>query len=324
MADRARRSRVLVTGAAGFVGRALASHLFAAGYDVRGLVRRETELGAGIETRLVADAAEAAERHGALENVDAVVHLAARVHRTEETGEEFLHDYVEDNATTTERVAQAAARAGIGRLIFVSSVKVHGEDGERPCVENDPTRPTDAYGISKLRAEQALAKVRAETGLATVILRPPLIYGPGVKANFRTLLRFADSPLPLPLGGIDGNRRSYLFVGNLLSAIRTVLTRPEALGRTYLARDGEDVSTSALIARLRAALGRPRRLVPVPVALISAAATMTGRRAIVEPLTGSRRVDDSRIRRELDWRPPYTLDQGLAATASWFRARGAQ
>jgi nucleoside-diphosphate-sugar epimerase len=302
----------------------LVRDLFAHGYDVRGLVRRETELGAGIETRRVADAAEAAERNGALDDVDVLVHLAARVHRTDEAGDDFLDRYVEDNATATRRLAIAASRAGVERLIFVSSVKVHGDDGERPCAEDDPTRPTDAYGISKLRAEKALAEVRTETGLATVVLRPPLIYGPEVKANFRTLLRLADTPLPLPLGGIEGNRRSYLFLGNLLSAVRKVLTEPAAVGRTYLVRDGEDVSSTALIARLRAVLGRPRRLVPVPAALISAAASITGRGAIVEPLTGSRRINDSRIRAELRWRPPYTLDQGLAATASWFRAHRAR
>ncbi len=317
-------TRVLVTGAGGFIGRALARELFAAGFDVRGLVRRETDLGAGIETRLVADATEAAEHHGALEDVDAVVHLAARVHRTEETGDKFLDRYVEDNAQATRRLALAAARAGVARLIFVSSVKVYGDDGGRPCAEDDPTRPTDAYGISKLHAEQGLAEVRAETGLATVVLRPPLIYGPRVKANFRTLLRLADTPLPLPLGGIEGNRRSYLFLGNLLSAVRKALTEPAAAGRTYLVRDGEDVSTTALITRLRAALGRPRRLVRVPVSVISAAASTIARGAIVEPLTGSRRIDDSRIRRELDWRPNYTLDQGLAATAAWFRTRRAR
>ncbi len=312
-------TRVLVTGAGGFIGRALVGNLVAAGHDVRGLVRQETELGSGIEVRLVTDAIDAAERHGALENIDVVVHLAARVHRTEETGDEFVDRYVEDNATATRRLALAAARAGVERLIFASSVKVHGDDGERRFVEDDPTRPDDAYGISKLRAEQALSEVCAETGLATVVLRPPLVYGPGVKANFGTLLRLADSSLPLPLGGIDQNRRSYLYLGNLLSAVRRALTEPAALGRTYLVSDGEDVSTTALVARLRAAFGRKRRLVPVPVAMLSAAASIVARRAVIEPLTGSRRIDNSRIRRELDWRPNYTLDQGLAATAAWFR-----
>ncbi len=317
-------TRVLITGAGGFVGRALVGELVAAKYDVRGLVRRETELGAGVETRLVADATEAAEHHGALEDVDVVVHLAARVHQTDQSGDEFLDRYVEDNATATRRLALAAASAGVDRLIFVSSVKVHGDGGDRPCTEDDPAQPDDAYGISKLRAEQALSEVGAETGLATVVLRPPLVYGPHVKANFATLLRLADSPLPLPLGGIDHNRRSYLYVGNLVSAVRKVLTEPKAVGRTYLVGDGEDVSTTELVARLRSAFGRKRRLVPVPVAMMSAAASMTGRSAIIEPLTGSRRIDDSRIRRELGWRPSYTLDQGLAATAAWFRASRAR
>ena len=176
-------------------------------------------------------------------------------------------------------------------MIFVSSMKVHSNVGGRPYTEDDPTQPNDAYGISKLRAEQALAEVRAESDLATVILRPPLVYGPGVKAHFGTLLRLADSSLPLPLGGIDQNRSSYLYLGNLLSAVRKVLSEPAAAGRTYLVSDGEDVSTTALVARLRAAFGRKRRLVPVPQAMLSAAATIVAGRSIVEPLTGSRRID---------------------------------
>lgn len=312
-------AHVLVTGAGGFVGGALVRDLVAAGHDVSGLVRRETSLGHGVAVRIVDDAIDAAENHGSLEGVDVVVHLAARVHRTEEAGDEFLDRYVEDNASVTRRLALAAARAGVERFIFVSTVKVYGDDGDRPCSEDDLPRPDDAYGISKLRAEQALAEVREETGLATVVLRPPLIYGPGVKANFRTLLKLADSPLPLPLGGIGNNRRSYLYLGNLLSAIRAVLNEPQAIGRTYLVSDGEDISTAELVARLRAAFGRKRRLIPVPLPILSAAASIVGKKAIIEPLTGSRRIDDSRIRHELNWQPPYTLDQGLAATAAWFR-----
>jgi len=317
-------TRVLVTGAGGFIGRALVGDLVAAAYDVRGLVRRETELGANVETRLVSDVAEAAEHHGLLEDIDVVIHLAARVHQTDEFGENFVERYVEANATATRRLAIAAAKAGVDRLIFISSVKVHSDDGDWPCTEDNATNPEDAYGISKLRAEQALSEVRAKTGLSTVVLRPPLVYGPGVKANFATLLRLADSPLPLPLGGINQNRRSYLYLGNLLSAIHKALTETEAVGRTYLVSDGEDISTTTLVARLRSMFGRNQRLIPVPVAILSAGASIFGRQAIVEPLTGSRRIDDSRIRRELDWHPTYSLDQGLAATAAWFRSWRAQ
>jgi len=312
-------TRVLVTGAGGFIGRALVNDLVSTAYNVRGLVRRETQLGANVETRLIADTAEAAEHHGILDDIDVVVHLAGRVHRTDESGDKCVERYVEDNATTTRRLAFAAARAGVDRLIFISSVKVHGDGGHRLYTEDDPTQPEDAYGISKLRAEQELSKVRAKTGLPTVVLRPPLVYGPGVKANFATLLRLADSPLPLPLGSIDQNRRSYLYLGNLLTAVHKALTKPEAVGRTYLVSDGEDVSTTELVTRLRSTLGRNRRLVPVPVAILSAAASIFARQAIIGPLTGTRQIDDSRIRHELDWRPTYTLDQGLAATASWFR-----
>lgn len=313
-------TRILVTGAGGFVGRALVRRLQAEGREVRGTVRRKIDLGPGIETRVVADLADDCRRDWFFQDIDAVVHLAARVHRMNESGTGELDAYLRDNTETTRLLAEAASAAGVRRLVFLSSIKAGGEETLVPYTEDTPPKPEDAYGISKWRAEQELAEISAKTGLETVILRPPLVYGPGVGANFRALLRITDSPLPLPIGGLDGNRRSLIYCANLTDAIGRALEHPDAAGKTFMVRDGEDVSTAGLARRLRAALGRPARIVPVPVALLKTMAGVAGRNTVIRRLAGSLCVDDSRIRRDLDWQPPFTLDQGLAATAAWYRA----
>jgi len=312
-------TRILVTGAAGFVGRALCRALAAGGIEVSGAVRAGGDIGGGVETRIIGDLRDAVKTPEFLNGIDCVVHAAARVHQMDKTGPEELDSYLRDNTETTRRLAESAVTAGVRRLVFLSSIKANGEETATPYTENTPPRPEDAYGISKLQAEQALGEIAAATGLETVILRPPLIYGPGVRANFLSLLRLADSPIPLPLGGLNRNARSLLYLGNLLSAIRCTLDHPDAAGRTYLLRDGDDPSTAMLVRKLRQALGRPARLMPVPASLIGAAARVAGRGAVMRRINGSLTVDDTAIRHELGWRPPFTLDQGLAATAAWFR-----
>jgi nucleoside-diphosphate-sugar epimerase len=207
----------------------------------------------------------------------------------------------------------------VARFVFLSSVKVNGEatSGE-PVTEDDTPAPEDAYATSKWEAEQALAEASGG-GIETVVLRTPLVYGPGVKANFLSLLKLCDTALPLPLGGIDGNRRSLIYLGNLADALRRALVHGAAAGRTYLVRDREDVSTAGLVRRIRRALGRPPRLVTVPTGALRAALAVTGRRAAADRLLGSLAVDAGRIDRELGWTPPYTMDQGLHATVSWYR-----
>ncbi len=311
--------RVMVTGAGGFVGRALARSLAVAGHEVRAVVRRPTGLGAGIELRIIDDIAACGEIPGLFDGIDVVVHAAARVHRMNESGTDALDAYLRDNTETTRVVAETAAGAGVGRLVFLSSIKAGGEETPSPYTEDTPPAPEDAYGISKWRAEQELAEISAKTGLEIVILRPPLVYGPGVSANFHALMRLADTPLPLPIGGLDGNRRSLIYSANLIDAITRVLDHPGAAGETFMVRDGEDVSTAELARRLRAVLGRPARLVPVPATLLKTMAGMVGKATVMRRLAGSLCVDDSRIRHALGWRPPYTLDQGLAATAAWYR-----
>jgi nucleoside-diphosphate-sugar epimerase len=307
---------VLVTGANGFVGRALCAALAAAGRGVRHAERRMDAASAGAVA--IGDIGPDTDWSTALDGVGCIVHLAARTHVLRETAGDALAAYRRINVAGTERLARAAAARGARRLVFLCSVKVNGEaTDERPYNEEDAPRPEDAYGISKTEAERALAGIAAETGLEITVLRPPLVYGPGVKGNFLRLMRLVARGVPLPLGAID-NRRSFIYLGNLVDAIMRALDTPRAAGRTYLAADGEDLSTAALVRALAAALGVKPRLMPFPFAPLKLAATLAGRGAEFARLAGSLQVDSSRIRRELDWRPPYTVAQGLEQTAKWY------
>ena len=220
-------------------------------------------------------------------------------------------------------MAQAAHAAGVSRFVFLSSLKAVGELTEdRPFNDASPAQPREPYGISKREAEIGLAEIAEQTGLEVVILRPPLLYGPGVEGNFRALLRLVGRGVPLPLGGID-NARSLLYVENLADAIAACLTSPAVTGGAYLIRDGEDLSTPELVRRLGAAMGRRVWLLPVPGVLLHLAASCLGRGPEAQRLLGSLRVDDSRLRDDLGWQPPFTVDQGLAATVASFRRAGA-
>lgn len=308
---------VLVTGANGFIGRELCAALTASGRSVRKAVRIAGSDDAGAIA--VGDIGPDTDWSAALEGAQCVVHLAARTHVLRESVAEPLAEYRRINAAGSERLARSAVARGVRRLVFLSSVKVNGEStGARPYTENDAPRPEDAYGASKWEAEQALARVAAETGLQVVVLRAPLVYGPGVKGNFLRLIRWVARGWPLPLGAIN-NRRSLLFVGNLVDVIRKSIDAPPAACRTYLVADGEDVSTPELARRLAAVVGVKPRLLSFPLAPLKLAATLAGRGAEFARLTGSLRVDSSRIRHELDWRPRFTLAQGLEQTARWYR-----
>jgi nucleoside-diphosphate-sugar epimerase len=315
---------VLVTGASGFVGRALLGALAERGRPARAALRRPdggAALPAGTDAAVVGEIDGTTDWASALRGVDVVVHLAARVHMMRDDAADPLAEYRRVNTAGTERLARDAARAGVRRMVFVSSVKVHGEGGgPAPLRASDAPAPADPYGVSKAEAEEALHRVAAETGMEVVVLRPPLVYGPGVGANFLSLFRAVDRGLPLPLGRVR-NRRSLVFVGNLADAILRAADHPDAAGRTFLVSDGEPVSTPALIRAVARALGRRPRLLPVPVALLHAAGAATGRGPAVSRLTGSLEVDSAPIRDTLAWTPPATLDEGLAATARWFRSR---
>jgi nucleoside-diphosphate-sugar epimerase len=311
--------RVLVTGATGFVGTAVLPALRARGHVVRAAVRREVDCDADEQVR-VGDLSPDTDWREALAGVDAVVHLAARVHVMHDASTNPLAEFRRSNVEGTLTLARAAARASAKRLVFLSSIKVNGEaTTDRAFTERDAPAPRDPYGVSKAEAEEALRGVAVETGLEVVILRPPLVYGPGVRANFLRLLRFADRGVPLPFGAVD-NRRSMVFVANLADAIVRCIEHPGAAGRTFLASDGEDLSTADLIRRLAAALGKRASLVPVPPGLMRAAARLLGKGAEADRLLGSLRIDSSALRESLGWRPPFTVDEGLAATAAWYQS----
>ena len=308
--------RVLVTGASGFVGAALCRDLLARGHSVLAAVRHlnaAREAPPGLRQILVPDLAGEIDRRGLLEDVDVVVHTAAIAHRAADEGE-----IRRVNFDATARLAQAAA-GRVRRFVFLSSVKVHGEDsGERAFAETDPTRPEDSYGRAKLDAERSLTDSAARSGMEVVSLRPPLVYGPRVKANFLRLLRWVDSGLPLPLASVH-NRRSLIYLGNLVDAIARCVEHPDARG-AFLVSDEEVVSTPELVSRIARALGRPTRLLAVPPRLLRSIAAIAGRRDEARRATGNLATDISRARRLLEWRPPHTLDQGLAETAGWFRS----
>ena len=308
---------VLVTGANGFIGRSLCAVLAAPGRKVRRAVR--TPVPGLPDAVAVGDIGPDTDWRAALEGVSGVVHLAARTHVLRETASDPLGEYRRINVSATERLARSAAAGGVRRLVFVSSVKVNGErTGERPFTEDGAPRPEDAYGASKWETEQALARIAAATGLEVVVVRPPLVYGPGVKGNFLRLMNLVARGAPLPLGTVE-NRRSFIYAGNLAGAIVQALDAPQAAGRTYLVSDGEDVSTPDLVRGLARALGVKPRILPLPLAALGFAATLAGKRAEFARLTGSLQVDSSRIRRELGWAPRYSVAQGLEETARWYR-----
>lgn len=314
---------ILITGASGFVGSSLLRRLGNENYYLRAAVRKRigrngNNLPVNVDQVEVPSLSGTTDYSIALDDIDIVVHLAARTHVMKESSSEPLEEYRRINVSGTERLARQAAAAGVRRLVFLSSVKVHGEGSPDPYTEDTLLAPEDPYGESKLEAEEALLTISAETGLEVVIIRSPLVYGPGVKANFLHLLKTVHHGTPLPLGRIR-NRRSFIYLGNLVDAIAVCMSRPEASGRTFLVSDGEDISTPELIRRISNSMVKPARLFPFPRHLLCLVARLTGRSALVNRLIGSLEIDISRIRCELGWSPPYTMEQGLKETAEWFK-----
>lgn len=312
--------RVLVTGATGFVGRFLCTRLLSEGWSVRGTMlnyENPALLVEGVEPVVIEAMGGATRWSHALTGIDAVIHLAARVHIMEDPSADPLTEFRKVNSEGTKRLACEAVKAGVKRLVFVSSIKVSGEESLTPYTENSPVQPSDPYGVSKWEAELALRQIEAETGQEVVIVRPTLVYGPGVKANFYNMMKVIQKGIPLPFASIS-NKRSLIYVGNLIDAITKCTVHPIATGKTFLVSDGEDVSTPELIRRIAAALNVPAGLFPFPLCLMRFAGKLIGKSAAVNRLAGSLTVDSSKIRQELGWTPPFSMEQGLRETAEWY------
>lgn len=314
--------QIAVSGANGFVGRVLCRVLVDAGHGATALVRRPSALAQGVSELVIPDDRFASLARGtpALGPIDAFVHLASRVHVMDERAADPLAEFRAVNVAGSLAAASAALRAGARRFVFVSSVKALGE-GEpgRPWREDDVASPIDPYGVSKLEAERELAAFGRAHGMQIVTLRPPLVYGPGVRANFRGLMRLVDRGIPLPLASVDA-RRSMVYVGNLADAILLLATRAEPTEGVFHVSDGDDLSVPDMVRAIAAALSRPARLVPVPVGLLRGLGRVTGRSAQVDRLTGALRVDIAKLRDDIGWTPRWSVAEGLVQTVRAYRS----
>ncbi|WP_061169082.1 UDP-glucose 4-epimerase family protein [Caballeronia hypogeia] len=319
------QQRIAVTGANGFVGRAVSRALLARGIAAAAIVRGDAHGEPGAEVRRIEGLDSITPDN--FDGCEAVIHLAARVHMMGDAAaqsEAVLQAYRAANVDGALAAADCARRAGATRFVLMSSIKALGEsDPGRPFTEDDARRPPDAYGVSKAEAEVKLLEFGGRTGMEIVVVRPPLVYGPGVRANFLAMMKAIARGLPLPLGAIEA-RRSLVSVDNLASATIECALNPAATGRVFHVTDGYDPSVAELARKLGEHLGRPARLVPVPAGLLRGMAKLAGKAPQIDRLTGSLRVDSQRIRETLGWQPPQSLDEGLAATAAWFRSTPAR
>ncbi len=315
---------ILVTGATGFVGRALVRRLnddrTFSGVIAAVRQRAAASWPEGITLLRVGDLLPTTDWSAAVKSVDALVHCAARVHVMQDYANDPLEAYRLVNVEGTLNLARQAAAAGVRRFVFVSSIKVNGEASQpgQPFTADDVASPLDPYGVSKLEAEQGLRDIEAQTGMEVVIVRPPLVYGPGVKANFASMMRWVSRGMPLPLGAIY-NARSMVALDNLVDLLVICLKHPAAAGQTFLVSDGEDVSTTELLRRTAHAMGNEALLLPIPTFVLESLAAMLGKRALAQRLCGSLQVDIEKTSRLLNWNPPLTLDQGLKKAVEGMR-----
>lgn len=317
-------SRVLVTGASGFVGSAVVDRLIRESIAVVAAGRVAVSPPRTGKSARTGDLGPVTDWTAALEGCTAVVHCAARVHVMRDGSSDPLAAYRVANVAGALALAEQAAAAGVRRFVFMSSIKVNGEatrPGE-PYRATDRPNPVDPYGVSKLEAEQALQRLAATGAIDLVIIRSPLVYGPGVKANFLSMARWISRGVPLPFGGITANRRSFIALENLVDLIVTCVTRDEAVGQTLLVSDGEDLSTAELVRRTARALGVPARLLPIPAGALALAARLVGRADLWQRLGGTLQVDSMPTRQLLNWTPPVSVDEGLRAAVAGLQPVG--
>lgn len=305
---------ILVTGATGFIGQALCRALQAEGRPVRAVVRRA--IAQAPDAAIVGEIGPDTHWTAALQGVHCIVHCAARVHVMRDHASDPLDAFRQVNVLGTLNLARQAAAADVRRFVFISSIKVNGEATlhGRPFTAADVPAPQDAYGLSKHEAELGLREIAARTGMEVVIVRPPLVYGPGVRANFAALIKWLKRGVPLPLGAIRDNRRSLVALDNLVHLLIICTRHPRAANQTFLVSDGEDLSTADLLVRLGQALRRPAHLLPVPVSWLQIGARLVGRPEVAQRLVDNLQVDIGKTRELLDWSPRVSVDEGLHRT----------
>lgn len=316
--------KILLTGATGFVGQALSATLVNGGEEVFAAIRHKkgiAVLPSGTNPVLVGSIDSGTDWRSALKGVDVVIHLATQAPVIHDTNDNRLSALWEVNVHGTEKLALSAAALGVRRFVYISSIKVNGEGKTRPYGEVSTPNPLDLYGQSKWEAEKILHGIASETGMEIVILRPPVIYGPGVKANFLRLLQIVDREIPLPFGAMH-NKRSMIYLGNMVHAIISCATNEKAAGNTFLVSDGQDISTPQLVRMMAKKMDKKARLFPCPPTLLRVIGKICGKSAEIERLTGSLCIDDKNFRSTLDWQPPYSLKQGIEGTVNWFQGSG--
>ena len=310
---------VIITGASGFIGSKIFVEFIHRGYSVKGIVRSKFNLPAYDSFIEIGNSDTETNWNGILHEKDIVIHAAARVHIMQDKAIDPLGENRRTNVDSTLHLARQAAEIGVKRFIFLSSIKVNGETTTlgNPFQAEDMPNPIDPYGVSKKEAEDGLFQISKTSGMEVVVIRPPLVYGPGVKANFAAMMKWLKRGIPLPLGAVN-NRRSLVALDNLVDLIAVCVENPAAANQIFLAGDGEDLSTTELLLRLGKALGRPARLFPVPISILNIAATLAGNRSITQRLCGTLQVDISKAKSLLGWNPPISVDEALYRTAMNF------
>ena len=314
-------ARTVILGAGGFIGRALAARLTSDGTPAIAVTRRPAAIAPGLAATAVGDITASTDWRPILEGAASLVHLASRAHQPAEAAAPA--DWIEAEAAAAGHLATSAAQAGLRQVVLVSSVKAHGEATYGvPIRAEQPLAPADPYGLAKARIEAAMTRALQGTGTALAIVRPPLVYGAGVRANFLTLLRLIRRAPALPFAGI-ANKRSLVYRETLVDLLAHILDRPAPVRGAYLVRDGEDLSTPELVRRIGRQLGRTPVLLPCPRWALRLGARAVGQGAALGRLTESLQLDDGATRRALSWAPPFTIDEGLAATCRWFLEKDA-